>query len=234
MEQNTVKVELLACPFCGSDKVGVWATTEHDLDILPEGVGDYDPTVEYPSEVEYEIGCMGCDFCTGKFTQPSHVIDKWNSRPRKEIEPLNYDWHVPGRFKPNDSDQYWILSSFLTFSRLLISSRIWNSLDPLCWQHYFLGISFETRDQANQCLIRLAAEQRIDEYLGDNPEFRHEFTPRINNYYLSLELTANRFVVASVFNSKPLGVRHFFKSHESVDHIIEACELQALAKELNG
>lgn len=85
--QNTEKIKLLPCPFCGSRDVQVWASTDVELDILPEGVADYDPNQEYPDDntVMFEIGCMGCDFCTGKFLRPSHVIDKWNRRDREKL-----------------------------------------------------------------------------------------------------------------------------------------------------
>lgn len=79
------EIELLPCPFCNSDDVQVWAETDVEMDILPEGIADYDPNLAYPDDntVMFEIGCMGCDFCTGKFLRPAHVIDKWNRRDRE-------------------------------------------------------------------------------------------------------------------------------------------------------
>jgi hypothetical protein len=72
-------IELLPCPFCGSNEVELWVNFDETTDKERE-VELYSADGEYPEYSMYEVNCDGCNFALGHFMHPSHVVDKWNAR----------------------------------------------------------------------------------------------------------------------------------------------------------
>lgn len=68
--------ELKCCPFCGSEDIHIWIEKANNEDE-PEY---WNPKHEIEQNDLFELYCNGCDFCSGKFCRPEHVIDKWNRR----------------------------------------------------------------------------------------------------------------------------------------------------------